>query len=218
MQKNKKLYYTPGMICLLILPFLFIYKAQIYQKQINQSAIVLFMPDTKMYKESMKAIKGTTKHKRHYVEINLTDSFEDNEIKLSYAQLRVREILAANDGVNGVHLKLSDSTPYGTFIRAIDILRVEGAKRYMAFDNDIWFLHEPPDTSAETIQSWVCGFSASYEKKEPSNWQILQKKISMTLKSSWQLIITFSAFFFFSLYSIKRSRKVFSLEKEGLYI
>jgi hypothetical protein len=209
MQRNKKLYYTPGMICLLILPFLFINKAEVYQKQINQSAITLFWPNNYWYKESMKIIKGTTKHKRKYVEIDLTESFEDNEIKLSYAQLRVREILVANDGVNGVHFKLSYSTPYGTFIRAIDILRTEGAKRYMAYDNDIWFLHEPPDTSVETIQSWVCGFSASYEKKEPSKWEILQKKISVIWKSSWQLIISFLPFLLFSLYSIKRSRRSF---------
>lgn len=135
----------------------------------------------------------------------LKDSPKDNKIKLAYGQIRIREILASNDGINGVHFKLSDSTSYGDFVKAIDILQYEGAKRYMAYENDIWFLHEPPDTSAETIQPFTCGSHVLYVRQSPSKWKILHKGIDSIWKSSWLLIISFLAFLLFSLYSVKRS-------------
>jgi hypothetical protein len=187
------------------LSFLFINKATGYKKQINQSAITLYWPNDHWYKEGMKIIKGFNKQKRNYIEIELKDSPEENKIKLDYAQIRIREILAANDGKNEVHFKLSDSTSYGDFVKAIDILQYEGAKRYMAYENDIWFLHEPPDTSAETIQTFVCGYNPIVIHNEPSKWQMLEKEIILIWQSSWQLIISFVAFLFFSLYSMGRS-------------
>jgi hypothetical protein len=202
MQKKKKMYYTPGIICLFILPFLFINQASQYKKQINHSYIESFWPSASMENEYMKAIKGSGKHKRHYINIDLKESVEDNAIKLAYAQLRIREIIASNDSINGVKFHFSESTPYGSFVKALDILRVEGAKRYIPIENNLWFLHEPPQPE---IMDWVCGTTYQYIYIGPSKWQVIKKKIHSVWQSSWQLIISFSIFLVFNLYAIKRS-------------
>jgi hypothetical protein len=77
---------------------------------------------------------------RKYTDINLSGDYKTDEIKLNFFHLRVKEIINKNDTVNGMHLIFEDSANYGEFIRAIDILRYEGASYYMAVDNHLWFI------------------------------------------------------------------------------
>jgi hypothetical protein len=53
----------------------------------------------------------------------------------------------------GLHLYFDNSSRYGTFVQAIDILKMENAKTYMPIENDIWIYYLPPDPVDSTVDS-----------------------------------------------------------------
>lgn len=195
-ERRKNLYYIPGIISLTILPLLFIYFAD---KEINArtlGVIPIVLADTnlpKKFPEVFRDYKGTFPPKRNYIDIILTGNEKTDKIKLEFAQIKIGETLAKNDSINGLHFYFSDSSKYWTFVKAIDILRTEGAKTYMPLDNDLWFYHFPPDT---TIENWICGttYNTVVYEKETSWWTKTLSQINHYWQSSWQLIISFAAF------------------------
>jgi hypothetical protein len=195
-EKGKKLYYIPGIISLTILPILFIYFAD---REISSRAvgvIPIVVADTnlpKKFPDVFKDYQGTFPPKRNYIDIILTGNDKTDKVKLDFARVRIGETLAANDSVNGLHFHFSDSSKYWTFVKAIDILRAEGAKTYMPLDNNLWFYHFPPDT---TIEKWICGttYNTVVYEKETSWWTKTLMRANNYWESSWQLIIGFVAF------------------------
>jgi hypothetical protein len=62
------------------------------------------------------------KIKRTYLTITFNESLTENNIKLAYAQIRIREILSNNDSINGIHFHFTEQAEYGTFVKLLDIL------------------------------------------------------------------------------------------------
>ncbi len=207
-KKRKKIYYIPGIISLTILPFLFIHFADKELKANSIAVIPIVLTDTnlpKKFPEVFKDYKETFPPKRNYTDIVLTGNLKDDGIKLEFAQIKIRKILSANDPINGVHFQFGNSSQYWTFVKAIDILRIEGAKTYMLLDKDLWFYHFPPDT---TIVNWICGATYSdlgYEKPKASGWAKAASLTIIICESSWQIILTFTAFLL-SLFIIRRQK------------
>ena len=195
-EKQKKLFYVPGIISLTILPFLFIYFADKELSAKTVGVIPIVIADTnlpKKFPEVFRNFKGTFPPKRDYVDIILTGDENADKVKLDFAQVKIRETLASNDSTKGLHFHFGDSSRYGTFVKAIDILRAEGAKTYMPLDNDIWFYHFPTDT---TIKNWICGTTyntVAYEK-ETSWWTRISSQVTYYWQGSWQLIIAYAVF------------------------
>ena len=206
--KREKIYYIPGIISLTILPFLFIHFADRELKEKSVGVIPLVLADTnlpKKFPQAFKDYKGTFPPKRNYIDITFTGNETDDRIKLDFAQIKVREILSANDPANGLHFHFGDNSRYWTFVKAIDILKTAGAKTYMPLDNDLWFYHFPPDT---TVINWICGTTYSdvvYEKPKVSWWTKAVTWTSGILKSSWQIILGFIAFLF-SIHILRRQK------------
>lgn len=195
-ERRKKVYYIPGMISLTILPILFIYFADREISFRTVGVIPIVVADTnlpKKYPDLFKDYKGTFPPNRKYVDIILTGNETTDKIKLDFAQVKIGEILTANDSTGGLHFHFSDSSEYWTFVKAVDILGATGAKTYMPLDNDLWFYHFPPDT---TIENWICGttYNTVIVEKEASWWTKTLTQANYYWKSSWQLIIAFATF------------------------
>src|SRR5688572_20842892 len=152
---TKKFYYIPGIFSLIIVPVLFYYYGSHYIKTLHQGTIDLFWFDPELTKKYPEVFSGQYPEKRNYIDIQLTGEEQRDKVKLDFAQVRIREILAHNDSINGLHFNFSSESEYWSFVKALDILGAEGAKTYMPYENDLWFYHTPPDT---TIQVWTCGY------------------------------------------------------------
>ncbi|WP_343670028.1 hypothetical protein [Chitinophaga sp.] len=88
-------------------------------------------------------LPGRQMVKRDYVEIHFTgDEWKDN-IKQSFAQLRVHEIIESGDTLHGVHFSYGDSATYQLLIRTFDLLTVERAECYICDNAEIWFFNCP---------------------------------------------------------------------------
>jgi hypothetical protein len=147
--KRRRIFYIPGIISLMILPFIFIYYAN-YQLQPQLLKVIpLILADTNWARkkpELFKEFYSNFPPKRKYIDINLNGNTRSDIIQLDFARVMIREILATNDTIDGVHFRFGDSSQYWTFVKAVDILRIEYASTYMPMDNDLWFYHLPSDT------------------------------------------------------------------------
>jgi hypothetical protein len=208
--KRNKVYYVPGIISLTILPVAFTMFANKEIKQRTVSVLPIVFANTnlpKKFPEFFKDFNYSLPPKRNYLNINLTGNQQHDNIKLDFAQIRIREILSQNDSVNGVHFKFGDSSQYWSFVRTVDILRFEKAKTYLPLDNDLWFYHFPPDT---TLVNWICGTMDCYTvyiDPKVSFWTKATKRTREIWKSSWQIISAFIAFLLLSLmFKIQKNR------------
>ncbi|MDJ1484133.1 hypothetical protein QNI16_26785 [Cytophagaceae bacterium YF14B1] len=136
---HKRIHYVPGLIILLVSPFLLgkIYYAQ--KKRESQRVILIswWKPDF---------IFNPFQLKRNYTHITLTGDNETDKIKLDYSQIRIREIVQSKDSSNGVLFHFSDTAKYWTFVRALDICKIENISDYAPYKNDLCIYYIPPDT------------------------------------------------------------------------
>jgi hypothetical protein len=118
-EKRKKIYYVSGIISLTILPILFIYFAnrEISSRTVGVIPIVVANTNLpKKFPDLFKDYKGAFPPNRHYVDIILTGNEKTDRAKLDFAQVKIRETLAANDSINGLHFHFSGSSRYWTFV------------------------------------------------------------------------------------------------------
>jgi hypothetical protein len=110
----------------------------------------LFWLDSSLIKRQ-PSLMGLPKLKRTYLTITFNESVTENNIKLAYAQLRIREILSTDDSINGIHFQFTDRAEHGTFVKLLDILILERAKYYVPNENDLWFFYKPSRVDVREI-------------------------------------------------------------------
>jgi biopolymer transport protein ExbD len=211
-EKWKKLYYVRGLISLIILPLVFTYYVSKEIKARTFGVIPIHIADTTLSKK-YPGFYSYFPPKRSYVDINFSGNIRYDRLKLDTAQLRIREILLQNDSTNGVHFRFSKNSQYGTFVKAIDILRFEGAVTYIWVDNDIWFYHFPIDTDAEKLApKYLLGGDVILIEPQRSWLTTTTEAVKKIWKTSWQLIVGFCVFLLSSfILRILRQNKIESI-------
>ncbi len=84
--------------------------------------------------------------KRIYTDIFFTGNKTDDNIKLAFSKLKIKEIIQTNNVNEGIHFTFSNECTYGTFLQLLVNLRNEKATRYIPVDNELWFFFLKPDT------------------------------------------------------------------------
>jgi hypothetical protein len=207
--RPKHRYYVPGIISLAILPLLFIYYASKEIRARTLTVMPIYLFDTvriKKYPELYRNFNGGFHPKRNYIDIILVGNNQTNEIKLDFAQLRIREILAQNDSSNGVHFEFGDSSEYWTFVKACNMMKIEGAKTFMAFDHSIWFYHFPPDPAQASLFPELLQNDVIYVYPKvsiPTGYLGIIKHIWV---SSWGTILGFTAYLLSALVLYRQNK------------
>jgi hypothetical protein len=196
--KHKKLYYLPGIISLTVLPITFYFFALRELSHIDPRAIRIVWADTARMKANGLAYtkyKGHFPPLRNYADIVFTGNQHDDNTKLEFAQIRIREILKAGDTLNGIHFLFSDNSNYGTFVETLDRLQIEGAKYYIPLGNNLWFFHFQPDTTLNLLKMDClrCNDVLVIEP-EISWWTKTKASIYNIWKTSWQIIVLYCSF------------------------
>lgn len=196
--KRKKKYYIPGIISLFLLPLAFEFFAQNQIRKSTTWAMPIYWADTAILNEyglAFAKYPGQYPPKRNYTVISYSGNSLEDKIRLSYAQIRIREILKVEDTLNGIHFVFGDSANYGTFVETVDILRLEGAKTYMPMENNLWFYCFKKDTIARS-SSFNCLLiddEVSFIPK--ASWWIELKTYVMHIwQTSWQIVLLFFCF------------------------
>jgi hypothetical protein len=196
--KRKKIYYVPGIISLTLIPIAFCWFAEVEIRQSTIRTIPIVWADTAfMNKEDVvfSSFNGHFPPIRNYTDIVITGNQLDDETKLAFAQIRIREILNAGDSVNGLHFIFGDNAKYGSFVGAVDKLRVEGAKTYMPMDNHLWFYHFPPNPTVKLLEYDCLLCDDVIHFNQEISWWTHTKAITVNgWKSSWKIIVLYCSF------------------------
>jgi hypothetical protein len=198
--RYKKIYYVPGVISLLVLPVLFVVCVSIAQKPKGYHTLPLFMLGKQLQQEYSMVFEGRSAVNRSvYEDIHLTGNRATDQIKLAYAQVRIREILRQNNFREGVLYRFSDSANYGAFVKAIDILTTEKEPYYLLEDNNIWFHDVPPDTIGYGLKAnqplpYPCLCNDVFYVQKPLPPEPVLTRLKDAWASSWLLIVSFSLF------------------------
>ena len=97
--KRKKIFYIPGIVSLIMVPFLFIPLAENLIKEKSFVVIPIVFADTiflKKFPKVFKRYKQTFPPKRIYTQIIFTGKETYDRVKLDFAQIRIREMLSAD--------------------------------------------------------------------------------------------------------------------------
>jgi hypothetical protein len=192
---HKKLYYTSGLISLLLLPILcvlYLQKTKVFEPE--------YVIELNMWTPDMSDgwIRGGYNYyihpQRNYINIDLTGNEKEDRTKLDFVQLQMRDLLKKKDTVSGIHIVFDNQSKYWALIETLNICLKEKARTYVLVGNEFWFFNyypEPVITKKVVIGPiFSCGtVSISYlqniEEQEKQN-QILQQ-----LKETPQRLIIF---------------------------
>lgn len=137
---RRKLYYPTGLLSLALLPMLCMWTLKKYHVFDDLRVLVITWPERfKGADSSFYPIYKTPD--RVYLDINLTGNSEEDNIKLDFAQLEIRSMIATHNTIKGVHFHFSKEAKYRSFVRTINICKIENANQYIASGNNIWVLN-----------------------------------------------------------------------------
>lgn len=180
---RKRLFYPAGLISLILLPTLcifYLYKHKAFEKP---RAIEINWWAEEWGKFSMEEYSFKIYPKRNFIDINITSNNLENKIKLDFARLEIRNLISTQDTTKGVHFHFDEQSKYWTFIRAIDICKIEKANVFVAKENDLWIFNfvPRPKPKAEEITAIMCGtgrMNYSIEKSQEAVAKEKQEKIN----------------------------------------
>lgn len=199
---HKKLYYTSGLISLLLLPILcvlYLQKTRVFERFY---AIELNAWTPEMSKYAREAGYDYNIHpQRNYLNIYLTGNEKEDRIKLDFVQLQLRDLVKSKDTISGVHIVLGNNSKYWTLIEIINISMKEKARRFTYVGNDFWFFNYfPKPVKKKEDFRHFCGakyvdYIINLEDKAEQN-QILQQ-LKETPRSLIIFYILLSTLFLF---------------------
>jgi len=141
----RKIYYVQGMISLLAIPLLLYHFTHRHIQSPKKYGISIFWPKETAFKKN-PGMFGELPPKRMYIDIFLTGNNVKNKKEFNLAQSKIRSIFSNKDTLTGVHFIFGDSADYWTFVKAIDICRMEGVESYIPYKNHLWVLYSPRRT------------------------------------------------------------------------
>jgi hypothetical protein len=157
-KRSRRIYYPAGIISLILLPTLclwYLNRNHAFDKYGVIEVAWCSPPSNNPYIFSIDNLPN-----KNYTDINLTGNDKDDKLKFNYAQLQIRELVKSQDTSTGVHVHFSDYSKYWTLIRAFDICKIENAKIYINYENDMWILNPKSENPNEKKQkSFACGLS-----------------------------------------------------------
>ena len=81
-------------------------------------------------------------NRRVYQTITLNGIQKEDNIRLAYFRLLIRELYHNHDTITGVHLIYGDSITYGTYIESFNICKQESILIYAPYRNNLWVYYK----------------------------------------------------------------------------
>jgi hypothetical protein len=134
---KKPKFYVPGLLSLCVLFPLLMYKLSqwgIFHKDYVLE-VMWYNPIATPYSHVSPLPS------RNYTLINLTGEAADDNIKIQYAKLLVKEMVHQFDTTRGVRIHFADTAKYESFIEVLDFCSQQDALGYAPHENDFWIFN-----------------------------------------------------------------------------
>jgi biopolymer transport protein ExbD len=154
--KRPMLFYTPGLISLLVVPVLF----YMYQPSVKkQTVLKLFIPTEDkpspygLWFSRSTVIAGLNGKKINTVYLDGDHTL--NATKLEFIAGDALKLKFYHDTTQVIKVRFSDETTYNEFVQVVNIMHKDSHKRYALLDNDFYIFGETPPEPQEF--SMICG-------------------------------------------------------------
>lgn len=156
---RRKLYYVPGLISAIFIPFLFFTKLKIPKTFTAANYSVLSERKEKhnsfMYQMTGEYFMNKIKRKK-LIPFYLDENHELNKIKFKFIQREALRLKYTCDTNNVIAIHFSDSLQYGEFVYLLNMMIVDNHKRYAEWKNIFYiFGEEPPDPKREIKEFYL---------------------------------------------------------------
>lgn len=198
MLKKIRLYYTGGLISLILLPFLcitFIYKSNSFKKYY---AFDIIRYRDEWFKNNPE-LKVEFPPKRNFKIIELSGNEIKAKLQLDEVKLTIRNLILRKDSLNGIIVRFTDQTKYWSFVKALDLCKSEDITTYALYYDDL-YIYEQPLTRIpvkNNIETFTCDYPITTSKPE-------ELSFFQSLKTDNKLWIILIAFILLSFLSINR--------------
>jgi hypothetical protein len=189
---NKKIYYSAGLISIIMLPILCVIYLKNNDAFVNYGSIKLEFWNGKDFEPEITKFLNSKK----FTVVTLTGNINSDKIKLNDAEQKIKRLIISKDSINGIKFHFEKKSEYWAFVKVLDILESEKARFYVPYKNDIWFTN--PRQPKKKIKTFVCGtpFFSNYIDKRDS--KIEYQKIIDLAKTYYLSIIAYFLMIFFT--------------------
>lgn len=177
--KESRIYYSIGIISLILLPvFCLLYINR--QLELRKQRFIEVNWWDESLEEFWKNEYSFSKFpKRNYTNIYISDNNNNNKQNFLFAQQEVKKLISTQDTTIGIHFHFDKNATYSSFIKVIEICKIEKAKIYVVHDSDVWVFnyrtilkteipHIKPNET-EIRLPILCGTSDHYYSREIGN-------------------------------------------------
>lgn len=206
MRKYKhKIYYTAGLISLILLPILCVWKSKNHEAFKNCSSIDIQFWNGKEDNEGTKGITNFLNSKR-FITVNLNGDNATDLRKIDIAAIEIKKIKLSKDSIKGVKFHFGPKSDYATFIRVLDVLAIQKPGCYIPYKDDI-FVANPKIIKSNFAKVDISGLirKCSSVSKPKDEKFIDLELLQDVLKKYYLLIILFFLMVFFQFKKIFRS-------------
>jgi biopolymer transport protein ExbD len=150
------LFYTPGLISLLVVPVLF----YVLQPTIKSQTVIKFFVPKEDYQSpyfstfSRSSVKAALKGKKINT-VYLDEHHPLNARKLEFVAGEALKLKFYHDTTQVIKVRFSDETTYNEFVQVVNIMHKDSHKRYALLDNDFYIFGETPPEPQESYM--ICG-------------------------------------------------------------
>ena len=203
MQKRKRIYYSAGLISIIMLPVLCLINIKNNDAFKNRSSMGFQnwdgLENTEFFKNNIAYLKT-----KNFTTVSLTGNNNLDSIKLKEAQKSIETLVKSKDSVGGIKFHFGQKSKYWSFIRVLDILQIEQCTAYFVYKDDIWATNPKPqkpekfDKNAEPLRIITCGSGGSDSDFEEDIWGPLRQKTIEIGKKYYLPIIAYILMLFFT--------------------
>ena len=145
--KNRRIYYVPGVISLILLPAFGYFYLKGFIKNERVIEIVLpikYVPNIN-YEHIPRfdtTVLSLPENKRKYLNFQLNGNLLHDKITLDSFEIKMRTIMSRKDTINGLHLLFGDKVKYGMFVESINICSKDSFSQTLIYENNLWHFYK----------------------------------------------------------------------------
>ena len=143
---HKKIYYTPGLISLIGIPLLLVYYGSKQLSELKKTVFEVYWYN-KSYWDTTNKIQSYISYNvpnRRILELEISGKIDEDEIKLKFGELYIKEIIAKKDTVHAVNFHLGNEWKYSMLVRILDMCTIHEVDFFAPSNNGVLMYYEYP--------------------------------------------------------------------------
>lgn len=200
MKHRPLIWYSPGMVSLVLLPVLCLNYMQSLGCFEKQNLLPVFRITKEFYEPPRKSgIVFVRPPDRSNLEIVLDGNDKDAKTRLDFAQRYVNQIVAGSDTAKGILFRFTGQAKYWMFVRALDICKTAKIQHFVTMENNVQAYYEvPEDINFIIFLIPFCDVIIDKKAVQQAELQARKEQFKVFAYTLWPVALTFCLLVFCS--------------------